>query len=44
MTKEILKKIEKVFQEKLQEKPTWGKNEVLKIYTEAVNEVLMEML
>ena len=42
--REILKKIERIFTEKLQAKTGWGKNDVLMVYKDAVNEALLEML
>lgn len=42
-TKDLLKRIEEVFNEKLQEKTGWGKNEVSMLYQSSVNEVLMEL-
>ena len=44
MNKILLKRIEEIFAEKLQEKTGWGRNDVLKIYREAVNEAILEML
>lgn len=44
MNKILLKRIETLFYEKLQAKTGWGRNEVKKKYSEAVNEALMEAL
>lgn len=42
-TKELLKRIEELFHEKLQEKTGWGRNDVKSAYQAAVNEALMEL-
>ena len=44
MNKKLLKRIDEIFEQKLQEKTGWGRNDVLKIYREAVNEAIIEML
>ena len=44
MNKKILKRIEEIFAEKLQEKTGWGRNEIMKAYQASVNEALMEFL
>lgn len=44
MNKMLLKRIEELFEKKLQTKTGWGKNEVLAIYKEAVNEALLEII
>tara|TARA_R110000868_G_scaffold111399_1_gene300909 strand:- start:515 stop:655 length:141 start_codon:yes stop_codon:yes gene_type:complete len=44
MNKKLLKRIDKIFEQKLQEKTGWGRNDVLKIYREAVNKAILEML
>ena len=44
MNKALIKKIEKIFTEKLQTKTGWGRNDVLIVYKESVNEALLEML
>jgi len=41
-TKELLKRIEEVFAQKLQVKTGWGRNEVMASYKESVSETLME--
>lgn len=47
-TTKVLKRIDELFDEKLQTKTGWGKNEVLQAYRDIVsktlNEVLAEML
>ena len=40
-TSEILKQIDDLFNEKLEAKTGWGKNEVKDLYRSSVNEVLM---
>lgn len=44
MNKKILLRIEEIFIQKLSAKTGWGKNEVVQIYKDAVNEALMELL
>jgi|TARA_R110000822_G_scaffold275189_2_gene397363 hypothetical protein len=44
MKKELLKRIEEIFVQKLQAKTGWGRNDVLCIYKESVNEAILEML
>lgn len=44
MNKKILKRIEEIFEEKLQVKTGWGRNEIIQAYREAVNEALIELL
>lgn len=44
MNKKLLQRIQELFTEKLQVKTGWGRNDVLKIYQDAVNEAMMEML
>lgn len=40
--KALLLRIEELFQNKLQSKTGWGRNEVIAAYKEAVSEALME--
>ena len=44
MNKALLKRIEEIFTEKLQVKTGWGKNVVLELYKESVNEAVLETL
>lgn len=44
MNKELLKRIEELFIQKLQSKTGWGRNEVIALYKEAVTEVIMELV
>lgn len=44
MNKQLLQRIEQLFNEKLQAKTGWGRNEVMAAYKEAVTEALMELL
>jgi len=44
MNKKLLKRIEEIFTEKLQVKTGWGKNDVLNVYKESVNEAILELL
>jgi len=44
MNKALIKRIEEIFTEKLQEKTGWGRNDVLTIYKESVSEAVLEML
>ena len=41
-TKELLKRIEEIFIEKLKSKTGWGRNEILMCYKDAVNDALLE--
>lgn len=42
--KALLKRIEVIFEEKLQAKTGWGRNDVLKIYREALSEAILELI
>ena len=42
--KSILIRLEEIFKQKVSEKNSWGKNEVLELYKSSVNELLMELL
>lgn len=44
MNKKLLQRIEEIFQQKLQAKTGWGKNEIMIVYKEAVNEALLELV
>ncbi len=44
MNQKLLKRIEELFAAKLQAKTGWGRNDVLNVYKEAVNEAILEML
>ncbi len=44
MNKKLLKRIEEIFIGKLQTKTGWGRNEIIIIYKESVNEALFETL
>ena len=44
MNKKLIDRIAELFEEKLQVKTGWGRNDVLIIYKEAVNEAILEML
>jgi hypothetical protein len=44
MIKEILKLIDKKFIERLHKKTGWGRNEIIEIYHEIVNEAVMDVL
>jgi hypothetical protein len=44
MNKKLLKRIEEIFNQKLSVKNSWGKNEIMNLYTQAVNEALTELL
>ncbi len=43
-TKQLLHRIEELFQAKLQSKTGWGRNEIMSAYKEAVSEALLEAL
>ena len=42
--KELISQIEKRFFDRLQTKTGWGKNEIILIYKNVVNEILLEVL
>jgi hypothetical protein len=44
MNKELLKRIEEIFTQKLQAKTGWGRNEVLAAYKDAVTEAVLELV
>lgn len=44
MNKELLKRIEEIFTQKLQAKTGWGRNEILAAYKDAVNEAVLELV
>ena len=44
MNRKLIERIEEIFTDKLQEKTGWGRNDVLKVYKEAVNEALLELI
>lgn len=44
MNRQLLENIQKIFEQKLQAKTGWGRNDVLKIYNEAVTEALLKLI
>ena len=44
MNKELLKRIEEIFNQKLQLKTGWGRNEIILIYKESVTEAVLEFI
>lgn len=42
-TSELLKEIEHAFDEKLNEKTSWGRNELKTVYQSVVNNVLLQI-
>jgi len=44
MNKKLIQRIEEIFTAKLQAKTGWGKNEILILYKESVNEACLEMI
>ena len=44
MNKKLLKRIEELFTAKLRAKTGWGRNDVMTIYKEAVNEAILELI
>lgn len=44
MNKKLLERIDELFEQKLQAKTGWGRNDVLAAYREAVRQALMETL
>ena len=44
MNKKLLKRIDEIFESKLQTKTGWGRVEVIQMYRDSVSEALMERL
>ena len=44
MNRKLLKRIEELFEAKLMSKTGWGRNEVMAIYRESVNEAILELI
>ena len=44
MNKSLLKRIEEIFNQKLQSKTGWGRNEIILIYKESVTEAVLEFI
>lgn len=44
MNKQLIERIEEIFREKLQAKTSWGRNDLLVVYKDAVNEALLELI
>jgi hypothetical protein len=44
MNKKLLDRIRVLFQEKLATKTGWGRNDLLTVYDQAVNEAVLELL
>lgn len=44
MSKQLLKRIEEIFNQKLQLKTGWGRNEIILIYKESVAEAIIEFI
>jgi hypothetical protein len=44
MDKEFQQRIKELFYQKLQEKPTWGRNQVMSMYETSVNDAIIELL
>ena len=44
MNKTLLKRIEDIFNQKLQQKTGWGRNEIIFIYKESVTEAFLEFM
>lgn len=42
--KQLLTRIQEIFHSKLQAKTGWGKNEVIQLHTESINEAVLELL
>jgi hypothetical protein len=41
---DILERLERIFEEKISKKTGWGKNEIMMVYRESVQEVLLEII
>lgn len=44
MNKKLIQRIEDIFTDKLKVKTGWGRNEVLSLYKESVNEAVLEFI
>ena len=44
MNKKLIARIEEIFFQKLKEKTGWGRNEIMSLYKDAVNEAILEIL
>ena len=44
MNKELIKRIEQIFAQKLQAKTGWGRNEILSAFKDSVNEAVLEFI
>ena len=44
MNKEVIKRIQEIFYQKLEAKTSWGRNDLKQVYTEAQNEAMMEFI
>lgn len=44
MNRKLLLKIQDIFHSKLQAKTGWGRNEIMDLYRDSVNEALIEMM
>lgn len=44
MNKKLLDRIKSKFEERLQAKTGWGRNEIIALYNECVTEALLEMM
>ena len=44
MNRKLIKRIEELFEQKLQAKTGWGRNDILKVHKECVNEALLELI
>ena len=44
MNKKLVTRIKELFEQKLQAKTSWGRNEILALHAESVSEAVMEMM
>lgn len=44
MNSKLIKRIEEIFYIKLQEKTSWGRNDLKKVYQQAIKEALLELI
>ncbi len=44
MNKKLIERIGQIFESKLQSKTGWGRNEILALYRDSVNEAVLELL
>ena len=44
MNKKLIKRIQEIFESKLQSKTSWGRNEIIILHNEAITEATLELI